>query len=245
MRAVFLKADDLRLDKVTKKWRRFLRYCASEGVHCNAGVIARCASDFDETQIQELRARLHDLGLGKTWTLWNHGVEHKRVRETRTSDFCGMPLARQVDSLRRAQEFVERLAGVRMNAFGAPFNWWDHNTLLALQRFPEIRYVFHIPYVPGKRCFGSELFVEAEPFLGEVKPGAKRTFSLEAAKRQSERFLSIDRSFVLQVHPARWVRAGFEAFKSFVDYVRNAGYTFRSIDDPEVDAPAGSRRLST
>lgn len=244
MPAVYLKADDLRLDAVSKNWKRFLSFCASEGIHCNAGVIARNTPALDGARVNEVRAELDALGFGRSWTVWNHGVDHRRVRETHTSDFCGMPLASQIDALRRAQDFVERLTGVRMNAFGAPFNWWDHNTLLALQRFPEIRYVFHIPYVPGKRCYGSELFVEAEPFLGKVRPGARRTFALDEAKRKSERFLSIERSFVLQVHPGRWDHAGFDAFASFVEHVRSAGYVFRPIGDPQDDAPGGSRRSS-
>nr|PZN76854.1 MAG: hypothetical protein DIU57_17050 [Pseudomonadota bacterium] len=232
MRTVFLKADDLRLETITKKWRRFLDYCRKEGVYCNVGVIAGGAIGLDDAQIEEIRYELHCLEMGKLWLLWNHGVWHKRNRVTKTSDFCGAPLEDQVGSLRLAQELVERIAGVRMMAFGAPFNWWDHNTVLALQQFPEIQYVFHIPYVPGKCCYGSEIFVQAEPFLGEVKPGAMRTFALETAKRKSERFLSIDRSFVLQIHPGSWDQSGFDSFAAFVDYIRNAGYAFASIADP-------------
>src|SRR5690606_33335768 len=127
MPAVYLKADDLRLDAVSKNWKRFLSFCASEGIHCNAGVIARNTPALDGARVNEVRAELDALGFGRSWTVWNHGVDHRRVRETHTSDFCGMPLASQIDALRRAQDFVERLTGVRMNAFGAPFNWWDHN----------------------------------------------------------------------------------------------------------------------
>lgn len=231
MPAVILKADDLRLERITDRWKRFLRYCKEEGVFCNAGVISGRSVDVKEAQIAKIREVLNSLGMNRAWALWNHGFEHERRESPGTSDFRGVPLAQQMRSLRRSQETVERIAGVRPDAFGPPFNWWDHNTIVALQHFPEIRYVFYIPYVPGKICYGSELFVEAEPFLGEVKPGAKRTFSLEEAKRKSERFLNIDRSFVLQVHPNSWADGALDAFASFVAYVKEAGYAFRAVGE--------------
>lgn len=241
MPAVILKADDLRLERITDRWKRFLRYCKEEGVFCNAGVISGRSVDVKEAQIANIREVLNSLGMNRAWALWNHGFEHERRESPGTSDFRGVPLAQQIRSLRRSQETVERIAGVRPDAFGPPFNAWDHNTIVALQHFPEIRNVFYVPYVPGKICYGSELFVEAEPFLGEVKPGAKRAFSLEEAKRKSERFLNIDRSFVLQVHPNSWRKPALDAFSGFVDYMRKAGYIFRAIGEPDSDEAPGRR----
>lgn len=232
MPAVFLKADDLRLEIVTDKWKQFLTYCVKEDVYCNVGVIVGGAVNLDETRIPGIRAELESLGMGKAWTLWNHGVDHKRREVPGTCDFRGVPLAQQVRALRVAQEVVEKIVGFRMEAFGPPFNAWDHMTLLALQQVPDIRCVFYIPYVPGKECYGSEIFVEPEPYIGIPRPGGKRTFSLETAKRKSERFLKIGRSFVLQVHPNSWDERAFDAFVSFVAYIKSAGYTFERAGRP-------------
>lgn len=231
MRNVILKADDFRLNRITGAWKRFLSYCGDEDVYCNVGVIARSSVDLPPERCAEVSAELTALGMGNGWSLWNHGLYHRRKRSLGTSDFRGASLTRQLRYLRSAQEVVERVAGVRMTAFGSPFNWWDHNTIVALQQVEEIRYVFHIPYVPGKICYGSELFVECEPFEGEVRRGAKRTFSTEQAKRKSERFLDLDRTFVLQVHPNSWQEESLGSFAAFVEYLKEAGYRFRPVDE--------------
>lgn len=234
MRDVILKADDFQLERVTEPWRRFLSYCVEENVYCNVGVIAGSSASLSPAQCVEVVAELTSLGMHDRWSLWNHGLIHNREQSLGTSDFRGTPLDLQLGYLRSAQDVVERVAGVRMTAFGSPFNWWDHNTIIALQQVEEIRYVFHIPYVPGKICYGSELFVQSEPFQGEVRPGVTRTFSIEQAKRRSKRFLELERTFVLQVHPNSWSEGSLGNFAAFVEYLKKAGYRFRSVDENNV-----------
>lgn len=231
MRNVILKADDFHMESITESWRCFLSYCVDENVYCNVGVIAGSSANLPPAQCVDVAAELVALGMRARWSLWNHGLVHKREQSLGTSDFRGTPLERQLGDLRSAQDVVERVAGVRMTAFGSPFNWWDHNTIIALQQVEEIRYVFHIPYIPGKICYGSELFVQCEPFLGEVRPGAARVFSIEQAKRRSERFLDLDRTFVLQVHPNSWEEGALDNFAAFVEYLKEADYRFRPVDE--------------
>jgi len=234
---VIVKADDLRLVPLTAAWRRFLAFCEAERIHTNIGVICqwpRAQKDEPRAQDEVARVALREVNIGAGCTIWNHGLAHSRDKAAGTSEFRGSPLALQIRSLRLAQERIEILTGVRVEGFGAPFNWWDQNTIIALQQFPELRYVFHIPFVPGKTCYGSELFVACEPFKSEVKPGAKRTFSIERAKKKSARFLDLGRSFVLQIHPNSWDEEALDNFSNYVSFLRNAEVTFAALGNEEV-----------
>ena len=233
---VLIKADDLRLIPLTGAWERFLSFCETEKVHANIGVICewpRGQKDESRPRDEVAREALAMVNIGAGVTIWNHGLDHSRDKAAGISDFRGTPLALQIRSLRIAQERVEDLTGVRMQGFGAPFNWWDQDTIVALQQLPELQYVFHIPFVPGKTCYGSELFVEAEPFKGKVKPGAKRTFSNENAKKKSDRFLNLGRNFVLQVHPNSWDNEALDNFSDYVNFLRSADVTFAAMGNEE------------
>jgi hypothetical protein len=165
-----------------------------------------------------------------TLHIWNHGFTHLGDRKTGTSEFQGPSAEDQARTIRKTQDRVEELCGVRMDAFGAPFNWTDHNTVAALQEFDEIRYAFYTPYVPGKVTFHHELFVTCEPFEGEVKPGAKRRFALDQALARSKHFRALNRSFVLQIHPNRWVDGSLEDFGTFIETLSREGYQTATIE---------------
>lgn len=234
MKKILIKADDLRLDRMAPGWKRFLSFCSSNDIHVNAGVIGAWPGDKRAAKTERLGATkemFEEVASMGGCTLWNHGNAHERDKGSGTSEFRGASFNAQVASLRATQRKVEQLSGIRMEAFGPPYNWYDQSTILALQQVDSIKYVFYIPYVPGKVCYNLESFVECEPFQGPVKPGAKRMFSIEQARARSGRFLDIDRSFVLQVHPNSWIDGALDAFGKYIDELRAQGYQPVNIQD--------------
>lgn len=227
MPQLLIKADDLRPAALSPKWKAFLEFCVERGIHANVGIMGGWNQKGTDVGADPEAARemLAWFNAQPTLHLWNHGVTHKGQRTTRTSEFRGASLEEQVEAIRKTQDVVEELGGIRMDAFGAPFNWTDHNTVAALQQFPEIKYSFHVPYVPGKVNFHHELFVTCEPFVDVNKPGAARRFALLAALEKSRHFRDIGRSFVLQIHPNRWNEGSLEKFGQFIDRLESEGYT--------------------
>lgn len=248
MPQVLIKADDLRPDTLSPRWRAFLEFCVEKGIHANVGIMGgwtQKGGDDEGAKPEEAKEMLSWLLAQPTLHIWNHGFTHQSDRSAGTSEFKGASAQEQAVAIRKTQDRIEQLCGVRMNAFGAPFNWTDHNTVLALQEFPEITYSFYTPYVPGKVNFHHELFVTCEPFEGPVKPGAPRRFALEQALDKSQHFREIGRSFVLQIHPNRWVEGSLEDFGSFIDTLTAEGYSTGTIESfAEQDLFAGPNSLA-
>lgn len=231
---VLIKADDLRLGPLSQRWKAFLDYCAEREYHANVGVMGgwtHTGGDDDDAKPDEAREMLGWLLERPTLHIWNHGFTHFGDRAAGRSEFLGPSVMEQARTIRKTQDRIEELCGVRLDAFGAPFNWTDHHTVEALQHFDEIRYAFYTPFVPGKVTFHHELFVTCEPFEGEVKPGAARRFDLEKALSKSRHFREIDRSFVLQIHPNRWVEGSLEDFGTFIETLASEGYRTATVED--------------
>lgn len=233
MPQVLIKADDLRPDTLSKRWKAFLEFCAERRIHANVGIMGgwtQKGGDDEDAKPEAAKQMLSWLLAQPTLHIWNHGFTHLNDRAAGTSEFKGATAEEQAATIRKTQDRIEELCGVRMNAFGSPFNWTDHNTVLALQEFPEIKYSFYTPYVPGKVNFHHELFVTCEPFEGKVKPGATRRFALDQALAKSEHFRELGRSFVLQIHPNRWAEGSLEDFATFVETLAEEGYTTATIE---------------
>jgi peptidoglycan/xylan/chitin deacetylase (PgdA/CDA1 family) len=233
MPEVLIKADDLRPDKLSRRWQAFLEFCAEKQIHANVGVMGgwtQAGGDDEHAKPEAASAMLEWLLAQPTLHIWNHGFTHHGDRSTGTSEFMGASVTDQFAAIRKTQDRIEQLCGVRMNAFGAPFNWTDHNTVVALQEFPEIEFTFYTPYVPGKVNYHHELFVTCEPFLGKVRPGAPRRFDLTEALQESRHFRNIGRSFVLQIHPNRWTEGALEDFASFIETLTEEGYRTGTIE---------------
>ncbi|MEX0426257.1 DUF2334 domain-containing protein [Nocardioides sp. DS6] len=243
MPQVLIKADDLRVGALSPRWRAFLEFCAEKGIHANVGIMGgwtQKGGDDDHPKPAEAKEMLSWLLAQPTLHIWNHGFTHLGDRDAGTSEFKGASAEAQALAIRKTQDRVEALCGARMNAFGAPFNWTDHNTVVALQQFPEITYSFYTPYVPGKVNLHHELFVTCEPFAGESKPGAPRRFALEQALARSQHFRDVGRSFVLQVHPNRWVEGSLQDFATFLETLTAQGYAAGTIESfAEQDLFAG------
>ena len=63
-----------------------------------------------------------------------HGWDHRTISTSPAghSEFVGLPLAEQIDKLRRGRETLQQAAGVTTTVFVPPWNRYDRNTIAAL-----------------------------------------------------------------------------------------------------------------
>jgi hypothetical protein len=144
-RAVILKADDLR-GSVSASFARYLRLLEESRLAGSVGLIAEhldeahplnisCLSSLDQSEVE----------------IWNHGFDHfVRTKAPYEAEFLTMPVAHQLDHLRRAQKMVHDELGIDMRAFGAPGNFTDRATHEALSQVGELELIFFGPQVPGR-----------------------------------------------------------------------------------------------
>jgi hypothetical protein len=155
------------------------------------------------------------------YEIFNHGLTHTRDDPIGTTEFFGQSLDAQLHSLRHSQKILGDVFGSAPRVFGPPFNLFDAYTLRALRMLCEIEIVFDIPFIPKKLTVPKAYYVECEgPFSG-------RQFALDVAKERSTPFTSMQRPFVLQIHPGNaWTSTCVTRFTEYVRYLQGCGYEF-------------------
>ncbi len=137
---IILKADDL-VHVPDDGWARWVHYMdemvMQRGLKVAVGAIGQRMS----LPTEEIRAQVKAWNATGVAEFFNHGYDHASYAPppTKTAlppgttyEFQGRPYDEQLAHLLRTQQIIRDNYGVNIRAFGAPFNKWDANTVLAL-----------------------------------------------------------------------------------------------------------------
>lgn len=211
---IVLKADDLlpqlndAANVVSPGWQRFFAYVEKEKIAADAGVIGKYLIHPHPDYVRLLKA----LAVSDRFELFDHGFTHREVRSASGAEqpeFQRLSLSGQLAHLRATQGLVAKLTGVHMEAFGAPFNAWNEDTVKALTQIPEIKTWFFGPKsgpTAGKLVLLRVMDAEY-PTLHPVYDAFVKNY------RPKPLFL------VLQIHPRGWTVAELGQFEKMVSFL--------------------------
>jgi peptidoglycan/xylan/chitin deacetylase (PgdA/CDA1 family) len=213
---IILKADDLLYDHkriLSDNWNRFLHYVVSEKIKTSVGVVVNSLNTEDERYFGLLRY-LNNTGYIE---LWNHGYEHLLGAQAEDGspydEFRYSSLDYQTNQLRKSQKLAKEKLGLTLRTFGAPGNAIDSTTILALNKFDEIKVWFF-------GLEGSEKLV-----LGRSKemeyPIGKPDYQNFVRNFDSTRVYT-----VFQIHPNQWEEKEIEEFKKIIEYLKERHSNF-------------------
>lgn len=219
MAKIVIKADDFRGTK-NAGWKRFILFCIENDMPATLGFIGVNVGEGEAVD-EELVSLIKRPEI----EIWNHSYLHEKDDNGNT-DFCGPSMDDQLKSILKTQAVASRALDITPKGFGPPFNKYDSNTLKALSQADCFDYAFDIGYASGMKTIPKALFAECEG------PKNGRKFGLEAAIKNSRKFIMRRVDFVLQIHPGNhWEESCIEQFSNYVRYARASGYEFGNISD--------------
>ncbi len=231
---VILKADDFRVS-VPDQLGLFLTYInalIARGVKTSVGMIA----DQCQNPGTEMHDKVVGLARGGFVEFWNHGYDHAHylpagAKESfdkstggedttyppgTTFEFQGRPYAEQLDHLTRAQQIILDTYGIRMRAFGAPYNKFDASTAPALHALNQV----------DTWLFGpseEKTLHVLERGGGEIENGT----GMPSLSRFLATYNSARPLLVLQDHPAfTTFQANWSEFSGIIDKIESDKGTF-------------------
>ena len=216
--SVIIKADDLVYDKendVNERWQQFADFAVKENIHVSAGIVGssleKGSSEFFEWIKKYSRTGLFEF--------WNHGQLHKRtiMDGKNISEFFNRTVEEQVAYLKQSQKLAVEKLGFKFETFGAPYNWCDENTALALAEFPEIKVWLYAP----KNIKTDKLTLERVPMLNIEYPVHNANFYYFF---NNYYFYSNTNVVAIQGHPLSWDEHGMEQYKMIIDYLKKMMY---------------------
>ncbi len=218
--AVINKLDDVvyngSTSPVSEKWERLAQLAMEKNVKVAPGIIGNSLEQGDDAYFAWIRD-LQDTGL---FEFWNHGYLHKRWEDNnkKYAEFLNTDVQQQIEFIRQTQDLGREKAGIVFTAFGAPYNWSDENTTIALKHFPELKVWFY----PEDKSQNEKILLQRIPALNIEypvhRPGFYHFFN-------SYYFYSSNDVITIQGHPRSWDDYGFKQFELIVDYLK-------SIDAP-------------
>jgi peptidoglycan/xylan/chitin deacetylase (PgdA/CDA1 family) len=217
--AVINKVDDVVYDEtssVPEKWERFAQLAIEKNVKVAPGIIGNSLDEGDDAYFDWIR-EMNETGL---FEFWNHGYLHKRWEENseRYSEFFNTDVEQQMQYIRQTQDLGREKLDIDFTTFGAPYNWTDENTNLALQQFPNLKVWFY----PGNDFQNEMIMLQRIPALNIEYPVHLPNFYHFF---NSYYFYSKKDVITIQGHPRSWDDHGFNQFEHIIDYLK-------SIDAP-------------
>ncbi len=211
---VILKLDDLSVRNGRCACLPTMNWLFDNGIPSSFGIIpAKCDSTLYGTL--EKFILNHRDSPAPIIEFWHHGLDHSRV------EFKDNPYEFQSEHFDKADSLVLAHTGIRMKTFGAPYNQVDGNTVKAITKNPDYRYVF---FVPEELFVGTDLVllndrVNMENGTGNVDFEFFRKNYLEAKDRLKD-------YMVLQCHPNNWSEEKLNEFRSIVRFLMDEGCEF-------------------
>ncbi len=210
-----IKADDVR--GVTASWNRFFAISDKKGVKVSAGIICNSLLEDKKGYYQWLKSYQAS---GKV-EFWNHGWDHKRWKDESLKErreFKGTGYDHQKKHFEDAQNIMKSILGDAPNAFGAPFNSIDANTVKVMNENTDMRLFF---------CYnakGLQHKVLAPMALrGEHDGTGKPNFAKFKADYQKKKPLKFA---AIQFHPNGFRDKQFVEYTKILDFLIAEGWTF-------------------
>lgn len=218
---IVLKLDDMvaREGKVPPRWQRVVDFAVERNIKISIGIICNSLA----VDNPEYFAGLKKIAATGLVEFWHHGYNHKSWEKdgTRITEFSRSDYERQRDHMLRGLNLVQEKLGIRLHAFGAPYNATDDTTIRVLSEIPEMRvWLYGKPNnIPG-------MFTARRVGSVNIESPVHKP-NLAALAKGFERELPKDpRYFVLQGHAGGWDDSKFEEFVRIVDYLTEKGCKF-------------------
>ncbi len=148
---VIWKLDDVRAGekaRLPKGFKRVAEWAETNKTFVNFGVICDSLTNPNAEDVAWIKKNAVENG-GRV-EFWLHGWDHKKTGD-KTSEFLGADLATQTKHFKDACDIFNKTTGLTFHAFGAPYNQFDDNTLIALDACPEIKIFMFGPKKDTKR----------------------------------------------------------------------------------------------
>lgn len=214
---IIIKADDLTFNKesvVNERWQKFADLVVNYNIKAAAGIVGS-SLEMGNKDFFDWINKYKETGL---FEFWNHGQLHKRweINEERVSEFFNQNKEKQMAYLKQTQDLATEKLGFPFITFGAPYNWTDENTALALEEFPEIKVWLY----PQKDPKSNKKLVPRQLMLNIEYPVHNVNFYHFL---NNYYFYSKEDVFAIQGHPHSWDEHGFDQFTLFAKYFNETG----------------------
>lgn len=139
--SVVLRFDDYGGETVTEFDRKLVRICETYGMPITIGVVPFMGKNVEDPAAKgeiPLAAEKVDILLNLVRTgkveIAQHGYSHQTRDAHYLSEFDGMPTEEQVERIGKGKKFLEDRFKAQIMTFIPPWNRYDSNTLVALQK---------------------------------------------------------------------------------------------------------------
>ena len=191
MPIIILKLDDF--TEPTQPWDDVARYIVNKNIKAGIGIIGKCLNTDNHDMFDWVKS-VNETG---NFEFWNHGYNHEK--NSKGLEFFGTSTEEQYSSLEMTQKLGKEKLGIVFSTFGAPWNTTDHNTILALEKIPDIKIWMH----GDSRCntkiclkpsnISCEFYKDKNKFFVEFE-----RFKEQYDQKESHEYL------ILQFHPTNW-----------------------------------------
>lgn len=218
---VIIKVDDLGFQPGTDNFRRLIEIAYRRRIPLSIGVVTSCLPSLSRQNISYFSACFQD----SLFELWNHSHTHR--------DLTTLSFQHQLDDIKTAQQLIYETFGIHSRVFGAPYNKYNENTLLALNSCIDseldLQSVYLVTPDIEKSCklLNAPRISLVSPEF--VRPTTRQCDLLEFIRRY--RLLNDKELLVVQIHPNAWNEYGFEQFEQCLDYLLSEGARFLTMRD--------------
>lgn len=242
---IILKLDDVQpgrdgnsqyVDKLHENWINTVNYLKQTQTKAGLGLIA---AGF-EKEFPRYLERVKEWASNPLFEIWFHAYDHETHKTSETDkamgEFVGRTAEEQQRRFSRSQELSLLKLGVKMTTFGPPgggefqspvtgSNFYDENTLLAIENTPEI----HAMLYPSPRDkFADQIEASGKVTVldrlnGYGGHGIERPLFTPNAENCLAGYKAFPAReyFVLQGHPSRWNPEKLEVFKKIIEELKN------------------------
>jgi len=186
-----------------------MEYGIKNNIKFSIGIIGKYLEKENQKTFDWVK-RFHNTG---NVEFWNHGYNHEK--NNKGLEFFGTSVDEQYSSLEKTQRLGKEKLGITFSTFGAPWNTTDENTILALEKIPDIKVWLH----GDERCKSKICLQPSRIACESFKEGNKffvdfETFKIKYNTVKSREYL------ILQFHPATWKKMkAVREFYNIADYL--------------------------
>ena len=218
---VVWKLDDVRAGekaRLPQGFKKVVDWAEKNQTHVNFGVI--CDSLIRPNAEDVAWIKKNAIENGGRVEFWLHGWDHKKTGD-KTSEFLGSDLATQTKHLRDACDIFKKVTGLTFRAFGAPYNQFDDNTLVAMNECPELKVFMFGPKGPTK------LKVIPRSINMEVATG-KVSYDAFVKAYKDKKPTGV---LLLQGHCGQWDAQSFNDFVKVADFLSKEGWETKTVSE--------------
>ena len=211
---VILKLDDLSVKNGKCACLPTMNWLFDNGIPSSFGIIpAKCDTTLYST-LQRFILNYRDTS-SPIIEFWHHGLDHSRIEFSETGyEF-------QSEHFDKADSLMLAYTGIQMKTFGAPYNQVDRNTVKAIKKNSNYRYLFFVP----EDLFGETGLVLLNDRVNMENGTGNVNFEFFkknylAAKDEIKDYM------VLQCHPNNWGEEKLTEFKNIIRFLIDEGCEF-------------------